>query len=167
MLSSVIECAVLGEDTLNCSDHYPVTMKIDVGHLLPTTVNAESIKMPKWNKVSPDDLTFLYTDVVEKKLQKILTSFDGIESQQDIDNAIDQIVSILWSAGKAMPVAAYRPNLKPFWNLELKELKVQKVAKFRSWVMEGRPRFESSVSWQEHKKAKKDFANAIKRVSKA
>ena len=147
----VIDCNVLSEDVLNCSDHLPVVMSIDVGTLLPTTVKGKQVKIPKWNKVSSDILKSTYTDVVEKDMQDILTFSGKITTPREIDIAIDRIVRTLSKAGKAIPTSCYRPNLKPYWNAELKKLKDLKVAKFRCWVTNGRPRGPESVLWKEHK----------------
>ena len=67
LLNQVKDCRVLGEDVLNCSDHLPVLMCMDVGELLPTTIKAIQSKIPKWNKVSEVDLRALYTSVVDLK----------------------------------------------------------------------------------------------------
>ena len=166
MIPCVIGSSVLGEDILNCSDHYPVTAEVDVGQLLPTTINASPVRMPKWNKVSVEDVKLLYTDVVERKLHGLLTCVKNIDSNQEIDDAIEQLVATLSKASKAIPIASYRPNLKPYWNLELKNLKLQKVAKHRTWISEGKPSDGTSVAWCEYKRSKKEFAKALKRVSK-
>ena len=116
--------------------------------------------------MSAEDVKLLYTDVVERKLHGLLTFVKNIETSQDIDDAIEQLLAILNKASKAIPTASYRPNLKPFWNSELKNLKLQKVAKHRTWVSEGKPSNGTSVAWCEYKRSKKEFAKALKRVSK-
>ena len=166
LINQVTECTVLSEDVLNCSDHLPISICINVGELLPTTVKGTQIKLPKWNKVSDTDLKAIYTDIVDKKMFNILTFSRQIKSTEDIDNAIEKIVLTLTEASKAIPTSCYRPNLKPFWNSELKQLKVIKVRKFKTWVAEGRPRDASYPSWNEHKDAKKDFARAMRRVAR-
>ena len=126
LLNQVKDCRVLGEDVLNNSDHSPVLMCMNVGELLPTAIKAIQSKIPKWNKVSEVDLKALYTSVVDEKMQNILTFSGQIKSQGDIDIAIEKITLTLTEASKAIPTSCYRPNLKPFWNAELKDLEAVK-----------------------------------------
>ena len=83
-----------------------------------------------------------------------------------IDEAIEMTVQALTLASKVIPTSCYRPNLKPFWNTELDDLKKIKVVKFKIWKNEGRPRNKDAKSWIEHKSAKKHFLKAIKKISK-
>ena len=165
-LSQVKKCEIAGEDQLNCSDHFPIIMEIDIGTMLPTTAKVKPESSPRWGKVSVEDRKVLYTDLVEKNMQDILTSAGQIRSNDDIDTIIVKIVLTLIKAGRSIPPSRYRPNLKPYWSNELTDLKNIKVLKYRVWVLEGRPRGYESVSYREHKSAKKDFAHAIRRVSK-
>ena len=166
VLGDVLECVTLGDDVLNCSNHNPIMTTINVGILLPTTVAGNNNKIPRWNKVSPEDIYMIYTKSVDQYMQDILTFVGMIQTPEGIDEALDLIVRALTTASDSIPTSKFRPNLKPFWNSELSELKREKVIKFRIWVSEGRPREETSKVWKEHKEAKKSFAKAIKRISR-
>ena len=166
MLNHVKYCAVLEEEILNCSDHYCVIAEVEVGNLLPTTTNSKHARLPKWNKMSREDIQRTYTSVVQKDMQDVLTYVGQIRSSLQIDHAIEKVIGVLTNASKVVPTSKFRPNLKPFWNETLTELKKTKVVKFRTWVKDGRPRTSQSKSWVEHKVAKKEFTRALTRVSK-
>ena len=165
-LDQVTGCSVLEDNILNCSDHYPVFMDFAIGRLLPTTVKSQSLNMPKWNKVSITDLKTLYTNKVDSEMTYILNFVRQVDSKNGIDKAIEMVVSTLLTAGKSIPSSKFRPNLKPFWNSELSELKVIKVAKFKEWVAKGKPRDLGDPYFAQHKKAKKDFTRGLRRISK-
>ena len=166
MVGEVRKCRVMGDENLNCSDHNPVSVEIDFDSLMPTTKEIKPIKVPKWDRVSESDMEALYTKVVEREMQDVLTFIGMITNPKGIDDAIEMIVDVLMTASKIIPTSCYRPNLKPFWNSELDDLKRIKVIKFRIWRDEGRPRNKESKSWIEHKDAKKQFLRVIKKISK-
>ena len=166
IIRKVRMCKVIGDDQLNCSDHFPVWINLNTGSLLPTTKQVKPTKITKWDKVSKEDMAVLYTNVVEHYMQDILTFTGQVVTPKGIDDAIEKIVCVLVKASKAIPTTCFRPNLKPYWNSDLSELKRVKVGKFKAWKMEGRPRDPMSKSLEEHKKAKKAFSKAIKQISK-
>ena len=166
LIDHVAGCEVLKEECLNCSDHNPIILNLRIDTLVPTTVESNPVRMPKWHKVSNADMVTLYTNVVERDLQDVLTFVGQITAPDEIDDAFSRIVSTLKSASRAIPTSKYRPNLKPFWSPELTDLKTKKVSKFRAWVATGRPRTPDAITWVEHKLAKKEFARALRRISK-
>ena len=166
MLENITKCRVLHEDPLNCSDHNAIIISLAVGELLPTTVNVIPPRVTRWNKISSEDINAVYTKRVNEKMEDILTFVGQIDNPLQIDEAFEMVVDVLMCASKALPASKFRPNLKPFWSPELSNFKTEKIAKYRIWVAEGRPRSQNSKSWSEHKCAKKSFAKAIKRVSK-
>ena len=166
MLSSINECIVLSEDVLNCSDHNAVLIDLEIGRLLPTTVDITPPRVIRWSKLTTEDVRNLYTNRVNKDMEDILTSLCYVSSPKSLDLAIEKLIYVLNNAGKSLPISKYRPNLKPYWNDELDNLKKIKVCKYNTWVSEGRPRNASSQSWCENKQARKDFTRALKRVGK-
>ena len=168
LLCQVENSKVFPEEILNCSDHNPIVASINIGALLPTTVEVKPSRIPKWNKLSGDDIKNVYTNVVEREMADVLTlTYVGqIQSPGGIDSAMEKIVQVLTNASKTIPTNKFRPNLKPYWNQDLSDLKSLKIDKYKAWVSEGRPRTTASTSWREHKAAKKHFASTLKRISK-
>ena len=166
MLPFINSCKVMDDECLNCSDHKSLIMSLAVGDLLPTTADVKTPRITRWNKISAEDIRKSYTNVVNKEMEDILTFVGMITKPTQIDEALSMIVNVLVRASKALPTSKFRPNLKPYWNAELDELKAAKIFKYKSWVADGRPRTIASESWAEHKTAKKEFASALKRLSK-
>ena len=77
-------------------------------------------------------MEMMYTKVVERNMQEIPTFIRQISTPKGIDDAIEMIVQVLTTASKIIPTSCYRPNLKPFWNTELDNLKKFKVSKFKN-----------------------------------
>ena len=166
MIEKVTECRVLKDDPLNCSDHYPVFISLDLDTLAPTTANAKCMPSPRCNKMSESNIKALYTEVVNRQMQDVLTFIGKATSPDDVDEAINMIVQILQKASCVIPISVYRPNLKPYWNENLKRLKDLKVQKDRMWVKDARHRASTSETFKAHKQAKRLFAREIRKTSK-
>ena len=83
-----------------------------------------------------------------------------------IDHIFEEIISKIKIAEKAIPRSKYRPNSKPFWNLELTNLKKDKVEAFRRWGVGGRPRDPHNPLFIAHKNCKKKFIYRLRALSK-
>ena len=110
----------------------------------------------------------LYTIPLAGRLANIEQSLkDSDGTAADIDFAIDSITKSISDAAKSVPTSKYRPHLRPYWNSELTDLKRDKVIKYRSWRKAGSPRDETSTLWINHKRAKKAFSSALRRIARA
>ena len=127
MFECINECIVLSKDILNCSDHNAVLIDLDVGRLLPTTVDIIPPRVIKWSKLSADDIEKLYTNRVNKDIDTVLTLLCNVDSPKSLDLVIKKLIQVWNNASKYLPVSKFRPNLKPYWNAELDNLKKIKV----------------------------------------
>ena len=73
MLNKVASCRTLHEDPLNCSDHHAIVMSLPVGELMPTTANVAPPRVTRWSKLGPEVISNLYTSVVNRQMEDILT----------------------------------------------------------------------------------------------
>ena len=89
-----------------------------------------------------------------------------LNTPDDIDRIIDELVGTLVDAGKKLPHSKYRKNVKPFWNAQLTQLKKQKVDCHRMWKAAGRPRSDDNILYINHKAARKAFLSELKRVQR-
>ena len=61
ILDKVLECETLDFEGLNGSDHVPVVCKIDIGRIACPTIQINSKKKIKWDKLNPDQMREKYT----------------------------------------------------------------------------------------------------------
>ena len=163
----VVSCLVSDNHPLNASDHESVQITLKVETIRSFATKVLKGRVIQWSKLSEDDIVRVYTSIVEDKLSVLIGTLPNAKlSGEYIDTLFDQIIDILTKAANNIPTTKPRKNSKPFWNSKLKELKGIKVKKFNSWKEAGRPRDPDNPVWQEHKVAKKEFSQEIRKVSK-
>ena len=163
----VQQCSVLSDDGLNCSDHRPVCATIELGSLMKNTADLNPKVTLRWDKWSESDIKEGYSNPLDDSLDEVIELLRyNINSNEDIDHAIDLIVRKIHSASGSVPVTKFRRNLKPYWSDTLSVLKKDKVSKFNVWKREGRPRGPESPSFKRHKEAKKAFSKELRKLSK-
>ena len=166
MSDRLIKCSVSDNEPLNTSDHVSVHITLNIDKL-PQIQADPIVKTRRWDKLTPQAIHDTYTYPVGRALSSVIDSIKyGVESAQEIDGLIDTIVEILTERSCVIPTSKFRRHNKPFWNNKLSDLKRCKVEKFRLWDSLGRPREADNIAWVEHKKAKRNFAREIKRISK-
>ena len=164
----ILECGVIEEDGLNTSDHYPVYVKIDLMNLERQSIEVESARNVRWNKLQKDVIKERYTDKVNIDLTKLESEMDRDTTDVNmIDSYVDKVVYILKKHERNLPKSKFKQNVKPFWNAELTELKHVKVEMYRRWKDAGRPRDREDATRTAHITAKKAFAKALIKISKA
>ena len=70
------------------------------------------------------------------------------------------------SSGNKLPKSKFKPNIRPYWNDNLRVLKKIKVINFRKWVAKGRPKNDDNPEWINHKHSKKAFRKELKYVQR-
>ena len=163
----VKQCAVLEGDGLNCSDHRPISVNIDLGALLNSTVESTPSVTLRWDKWDEKEIREGYAEPLGNSLDEVIEMLQSnINTCDDIDDAIELLVKKVHIAATAVPKSKFRRNLKPYWNKKLSSLKRIKVLKYNLWKAEGRPRGLESASFKLHKEAKKAFSKELRRLAK-
>ena len=88
-------------------------------------------------------------------------------NDRDIDTVIERLIFTLKESYSVIPNSRYRKHLKLYWTPELNNLKKEKVKCYKQWVAEGRPREQDHLSLLNHKTAKKQFAQEMKRLDRS
>ena len=168
LVNRVRRCHTIADHVLNNSDHRAVSVSLDIKDCKRVKYGDAGEGVNRWDKLSSDQINDKYAVPLQPELEKVIQFLDNPNvSIDDIDCAIERINTALRSAARSIPKSRYRAHLKPYWNEELTKLKRTKVIKFRICVNEGRPRDANSISWAEHKDAKKKFQKELKRLSKS
>ena len=137
----ILECGVIEEDGLNTSDHYPVYVKIDLMKLDRQSIEVESARNVRWNKLQKEVFKDRYTDKVNLDLIKLEGEMDRDTLDVSmVDVYVEEVVCILKKHEK------FKRNVKPFWNTELIRLKRDKVGMYKRWKNAGRPRDSEDIA---------------------
>ena len=168
MVDKVLTCETLDFESLNGSDHIPVTCTINIGHIKSPNVPINHKKKIRWDKLSPRDMFLKYTIPVETKLKRIIEYWEGHDiNKHDLDAIIKEVIDILRECEKAIPVTSFKNHLKPYWCPELDTLKKNKIKCHKAWCSEGRPRDYFHPLKAANRDAKKAFNKRLKALSKA
>ena len=168
MVDKVLTCETLDFESLNGSDHIPVTCTIDIGHIKSPNVPINHKKKIRWDKLSHRDMFLKYTKPVETKLKRIIEYWEGSDiNKHDLDAIIKEVIDFLREGEKAIPVTSFKNHLKPYWCPELDTLKKNKIKCHKAWCSEGRPRDYSHPLKAANRDAKKAFNKRLKALSKA
>jgi hypothetical protein len=113
--------------------------------------------MPAWHKADPGKLNE-YEVYVSKESNALLSR--NLFSVDDIDNFCNDLYNILHTAASLfIPVAKFKPYLRPEWTPTVKNLHCRERHKRNIWISEGRPRGMTHESYKNYKRAKRDFRN--------
>ena len=161
----VLSCTVLEEEALNTSDHYPVSVKIDVGSIELQVIEVNAARNVKWNKLSSETINDKYTKPVSAELTLLKEDMDqNPDNIFQIDQYIQRLVSILKSNEDNLPNSKFKPNVKPYWCHDLDVLKKEKVNCYRKWKEAGMPRDRDSALRKAHLSAKKNFMKKLRKM---
>ena len=167
MYNLVLRCEVLGDEIINTSDHFAVRCSLEVECAeAKGTCNVSPTRI-KWDRVKKDTILTLYTNNVEDFARdvRINRNVHNLSSEQ-VDELIDNLVNTMVGVGDNLPKSKYKPNVRPYWNERLQQLKNIKVENFRKWVAIGRPKDENSPEWIAHKGSKKSFRKELKFIQR-
>ena len=76
---SVLECHTYDYDTLNTSDHVPVSMKLDIGNIPRGAVEGAPQPKFRWDKLSPEMLYNRYQTPLEQSLRALISKWETID----------------------------------------------------------------------------------------
>ena len=165
LVRNIKTCSTKPWEVLNTSDHNPVTIAINFGMVLRTTIKLKPSNRTRWDKLQKVDLARVYTMPITKKLNDIFNRASLIDpTEADIDNLLEELVNVLKKAEKVVPKTKFKRNLKPYWCPILNDLKANKVLIYREWCAAGKPR--SGVLFRAHKQAESTFRKKLKQISR-
>ena len=163
----ISSCHTATDNILNTSDHRAIYVTLNVGGFKGINVGVNCKGIPRWDKLSVDQITNMYTNPLQAKLSDVILTLSENDIDGDgIDKVISTINSILIKAARVVPKSKFKAHLRPYWNKELSELKFIKVQKYKTWVDAGRPRDQSNPVWRDYKASKKMFVKTLRRLSK-
>ena len=167
MRDNVVSCEVLTDPILNTSDHDAVQVSIGLDGLNMKYSSPVATPSIKWNKISNENMSAVYTTPVEEFCVELLksTDFENL-GDDELDLVIDNITCKLVQTSNNLPKTRFKQHVRPYWSGVLSDLKRVKVHAYRIWTQDGRPRDPSSQSWVSHKKAKRDFRRELKKVQR-
>lgn len=150
---------ILEEGTFSStSDHLPVLMSIDL-HVKYNYSCKNSSSLPAWHKADVNQLQH-YELYINNALDVLLEQ--RLSSVVDLDNFCKQLYHILYTAASLfIPVAKFKPHLRPEWTPEVKHLHDRERQMRNIWLIEGRPRGMVHDSYKNYKKAKREFRNKL------
>ena len=117
--------------------------------------------------MSRADIASNYSDKLKQPILELIDTF--LRSDKTpllIDRSLEKLTRDILKISEKLPHSSFKKNLKPFWNADLTELKRQKVLAYRVWVDAGRPRIPEDHLFQKYKSTKKEFMQALTRLSK-
>ena len=165
--SKVVSAAVLNDDSLNTSDHSPVSISLKMDG---EKISQPSIEIPgrvRWDKLSQADVQSRYANPLIPKLEGCLARLQmPFITEKRIDEIFDEVTFHLRDASKNLPKTKFRKHLKPFWDNEMDALKEEKIRTYRIWVSKGRPRDPDDVFYINYKRTKKLFMKRLSTLSK-
>ena len=139
MTDGVRSCFVEDEHPLNTSDHLLIFIRCLVKGLTVSKEGDFVSEKIRWDKLTTDDLRAKYTDVISTALSNFNTSLRRLpDTTNNIDTAFGRLVDIVHNSARHLPRSRYRRHIKPFWNSQLKGLKLMKVSAYRVWISVGK-----------------------------
>ena len=150
-------------DGRNPSDHFPISMQIDVVPMVTGDVrnfdsNTGNGKI-KWSSISKEDL-LMYSNTMGEMLDSLMVPTDIIYGDKlcfcdhhifQITQYYNSVVSVLEVADSLLPQKSpHGKRGKDFWTDNLSQLKKDSIEAYDIWTEDGRP---TSGPSYEHKKA--------------
>ena len=159
-------CVVGPESNLNCSDHIPVRVTLNIEMEACKYVESGRPKVIRWDKWTQEERLIRYTNPVCLELTSIYTAFENCsKNATNLDQFIESIIRILHEKVKEVPTSKFKPHIKPYWNQDLTRLKKVKVEKYKAWKIAGRPKGEDPF-YISHREANKNFSREMRRLPK-
>ena len=150
-------------DGRNPSDHFPISMQIDVVPMVTGDVrnfdsNTGNGKI-EWSSISKEDL-LMYSNMMGEMLDSLVVPTDIIHGDKlcfcdhhifQITQYYNSVVSVLEVADSLLPrKSPHGKRGKDFWTDNLSQLKKDSIEAYDIWTEDGRP---TSGPSYEHKKA--------------
>ena len=159
--------SVIDDPIMNLSDHRVVSGCFEYRYNEDLLQPSDHSGTLKWGKITGNDIRTKYTNPLADDLTQIRESLlhDDM-SEHKLDQFVDEIIRVIKKAEKVIPRAKYRPNIKPYRNDNLSDLKRKKIASYRIWVADGRPRDVLNLYYVQYKMDKRNFAKEIRKVSR-
>ena len=167
-IENVKECHVGRDNGLNTSDHLPIEATLSIP-LMPRKILIESTsKRVRWEKLSDEGIAQRFRHVISNGLIEIedRLTMNIPDKPYAVDQAFDDIVSILHRAAALIPKCKFKKNLKPFWCEELNDLKKDKMFWFSQWKAQGRTLDDDNFVRSQMKRSKKLFSKCIRQLSR-
>lgn len=115
--------------------------------------------LPAWHKVDISKLHD-YEQYVNNESSALLNR--KLNSVDDIDTFCYDLYHILRTAASLyIPLAKFKPYLRPEWTPTVKSLHSKERQMRNIWLSEGRPRGMCHESYKNYKRAKRDFRNEL------
>jgi hypothetical protein len=150
------KCIIPADNALNVSSHRPIIYSLNVP-LDNVHLNQDNGCYINWSNVTQDQINN-YVTYISNYMQNIDCVNENVISTDQIDNLYNLIVSLTNKANSiCFPVAKFKPFLKPYWDIELKNAcKISKALR-RKWIIDGKPRGNDSKSYKDYKNAKREY----------
>ena len=165
--------SVLEDDSVNLSDHLPITCTLESAMESQASVSrgkpnpSLSTGRPNWSKLTKEDITNLYTDPLEERLSDFpLIDVSPCSTCSEAEEVIETYTASLTSAlltvaEDNVPVRKFRPYLKPQWNDELRKARKSSTKAWLTWRRAGKPFDKSHPIRMEYKSAKGKFRSEL------
>ena len=128
LVSAVVSCDVLEENEKNTSDHLPIQIEISCSSKINNkNTNTTDASKVKWHSFTHDQITNLYTNPMEVKVQQYISSnavfLHNIEqwSTEDIDTCCETVIKLINDINDKLPRLSCKTGTKPYWSKELND----------------------------------------------
>ena len=165
--SCIVSCGVEEWHPLNNSDHLLVTVSIAIGQVNLISYPCSSGGRVKWGKLSTAELRETYTDELAPVFSSLLEDLNSNPDDLVIDECFEKLTKAMILLSNGLPKTKFRKNLKPFWNSDLSRCKKEKVAAYRIWVSQGRPRDADNPYRRSYKHANKIFSQKLRTLARS
>ena len=158
----VADCEVLDHHPLNLSDHLAIKLSINCQPQLLTNSDQKYPSL-NWSKAQTHCCFSQYQACVSSNLSPILNQASDNYDVSDVENEIQNVVSILHDAAKSsIPTYKHKKKNNPFIHDKvLKQKCLISKSAWSSWCLAGRPR--SGVIFQQMKEAKLEVKSHVKK----
>ena len=158
LIPGILQCGVVPDNVLNCSDHNPVYVECNFAMLPELSSKPCRQKSIRWSKIEPDTINVKYTRVVTEGVAKLLVKCTAMDPSPDtVDGMFDALITLLHKSATKLPRSCFKRHLKPYWCSELNILKKDKIRTYRAWVAADRPRDNDNTLRREYLSSKKAF----------
>ena len=162
---------VLSDEIENTSDHLALRVELHMRAVSITDVdNQERVA---WHKISPQDITELYTNPLEEYTRTLLLENgldpDIVKIDQpcspniigfDTEAFSQSLTSNILKASDRLPKIKFNKGLKPYWDTNLNSFSKDNKKARADWIREGKPREAGNRFYINYKNAKRQFRKA-------
>ena len=166
-MSAVVSCDVLEENVKNTSDHLPIQIEISCSSKINNNnTNTTEASKVKWHSFTQDQITNLYRNPMEVKVQQYIRSnavfLHNVEqwSTEDIDTCCETVIKLISDINDKLPRHSCKTGTKPYWSKGLNDHAKNKKRAWREWVSAGKPRDLNQITWLNYKERKRVLRKA-------